>query len=768
MRWPFFLLLGVSAELALTAQEAGENAAPVVEPYLNKAEQARLATDKVLVSSQEVRQCFAAYMDSSLPSFVTSDALLNAYQVLFEETLRLQEGMQARYLRTLCQDLWRLLATVERMYRGDAAQIAAAKQRVRFVIGVALRLQGDELGACEASLKKAIETEVAAIEKAEGTGLAPWHGSSQRESSILVYTTFRPTGFYTTSERLERYFRARHWLQIVPFRLKHPEELLAYHMLEMVQTNPVGYGGRRDASLLPVGSDLATNDRLYHACSRLSLLPSRLGLADYESGLSANGISRQDEPPVLVDADFFRRHVEAVEESLAAGQDAGADRVQKTTPEPAYHVLSTFRLPEDAAFTFLERQGDASKAERSPGIAFMGWLGIPQAESLLEKQVGSKAMERLPALRPHPEDYGRAELMALPWWRRIYSGHLDVSLQYRAALRVLAEVDKRAPPFMQGEAWRTKTLQTVASGWAQTRHAWTLQGEYEFHVPWGTSGEKGFVEPVPEFFSHLAGVAGQMGGIAAEAEANSDPVAPMADSLKEISRMLRDTASKNATREEIASDVLWANENLAKFHGYGSGMDTDKATAADLKKLAAELDDLSVELERDARPGTPLWEKVQKERRRLDQLWHALEVLCLQLSILAEKQLQQVPLNEDDGRLIEHICYDLSAFMFYSGAALKHPVDNALRIARMATDPYSKTSLYVGTGRPRLMYVLYPWQGKEVLCRGVVMPYHEVRDKQALTDEEWQKRQQGDSRAAVPEWLRSLVPVQNVQLTGRE
>jgi hypothetical protein len=778
MCWLTILLLGLLAELSLAAQEAGNGVFPAdstfstEKPDLSEAEQARLKTDKVLVSRQEVRQCFTAYMDGSYPRFVTSDAVLNAYHVLFEETLRQQEEMQSRHVRTLCKDLWLLLATAERMYRGDAAQIAAAKQRARFVIGVALCLQGDELGTCEADLKQAIEAEVAAIEKAEGQHKPPLLGPPEPDFTALDYTLFRPVGFYANTPRLQRYFRALRWLQLVPFRVDHAEELLAYHMLEMVKTNPVGWAGAKvDASLLPVGCDTATHERLYHAFLQREIMGCHFGLVMQEGDLTHSVISRQDQLPVRVDADFPRTHVEDVGRIQNAGRNTGNDRVRQTMPNAEnreFRVLSAFRLPEDAALTFLGRLNNDTKTERSPGLEFMGWLGIPQAESLLQKQMGSKTMGDLLPVRPHIEDYGDAKRAAIPWWRRIYGGYMDVSLQYRAALRMLAEVDKRAPKFMQGELWRTKTLQTVAASWAQERHAWILQAKPEVHVMSAAPPEKGFVEPVPEFFLRLARVASLLNGMAANAEVNNDPVAPVIESLKEESRRLRETASSKATREEIFDHVWSASESLARFHGYGAGVDPDNATAADLKKLAAELDALSAELEHDARPGTLLWEKLQQQRIHTDQLWHSLEVLCLRLAMLAEKQLQQVPLNEDDQSFIQNIGYELSAIMLYRGQAMMFPLDDAPRIARIASDPRSGSVLQVGIGRPRLMFVLYPWQGKEILCRGVVMPYHEVRDKQTLTDAEWRQRQQGDSREGIPEWLRQLVPADEIVLKTRE
>ena len=771
MRWLTFLLLGLLAELSLAAQEAGNGDSPTAKPDLSEAEQARLKIDKALVSRQEVQQCFSAYMDGSYPRFVTSDAVLNAYHVLFEETLRQQEEMQARHVRSLCKDLWHLLATAERMYRGDAAQIAAAKQRARFVIGVALRLQGDELGACEADLKQAIDVEVAAIEKAAGTRKPPLLGPPEPDFTALDYTLFRPVGFYANVSRLQRYFRALRWLQLVPFRTDHAEELLAYHMLEMVKTNPVGWAGVKvDAGMLPVGCDTATHERLHHSLYHCSLMGRQLGLVSDESDLTNSVISGQDVLPVRVNADFYGTHIEDVDGRQNAGRNTGNDRVRQTTPNAGkreFRVLGAFRLPEDAALTFFNRLERDSKTERSPGLEFMGWLGIPLAESLLAKQAGTKTMSNLLPLRPHLEDYGNPKLAAIPWWRRISDGDGDVSLQYRAALRMLAEVDERAPQFMLGELWRTKTLQTVAASWAQERHAWILQAKPEVHFAGAAPQQKGFVEPAPEFFLRLARAANLLNGMAASAEANNDPVAPEIESLKEESRMLRETASTKATREEIFYNVWSANESLARFHGFGAGIDPQIATTADLKKLAAELDALSAALEHEAKPGTLLWEKVQQRRIHTDRLWHSLEVLCMRLAMLAEKQLQQVPLNEGDGHFIEHIGDELATIMLYRGQAMLHPPDNAPRIARIASDPRSGSVLQAGIGRPRLLFVLYPWQGKEILCRGVVMPYHEVKDRQTLTDAEWRQRQGGKSREGIPEWLGKLVPADEIVLKTR-
>lgn len=59
--------------------------------------------------------------------------------------------------------------------------------------------------------------------------------------------------------------------------------------------------------------------------------------------------------------------------------------------------------------------------------------------------------------------------------------------------------------------------------------------------------------------------------------------------------------------------------------------------------------------------------------------------------------------------------------------------------------------------RPRKLYVLYPWQGKPVLCLGVVMPYYEFVDKSRLTDASWKTRLDSKDRPPIPKWVSPIV-----------
>ena len=55
------------------------------------------------------------------------------------------------------------------------------------------------------------------------------------------------------------------------------------------------------------------------------------------------------------------------------------------------------------------------------------------------------------------------------------------------------------------------------------------------------------------------------------------------------------------------------------------------------------------------------------------------------------------------------------------------------------------------------MYVLYPWQGKTVLCEGAIMPYYEFVNDSRLTKEAWKEKLDSDRRPPIPGWFSSVV-----------
>jgi hypothetical protein len=95
----------------------------------------------------------------------------------------------------------------------------------------------------------------------------------------------------------------------------------------------------------------------------------------------------------------------------------------------------------------------------------------------------------------HPESF---------WSESFYNGWL-------AAIRSLDDPSEQAeyPATMQTDAWKRKTLNTQLASWAELRHDTIAYTKPSYSGSLGCEYPQAYVEPVPSFYAHMAGVAEQ-------------------------------------------------------------------------------------------------------------------------------------------------------------------------------------------------------------------------------------------------------------------
>lgn len=135
--------------------------------------------------------------------------------------------------------------------------------------------------------------------------------------------------------------------------------------------------------------------------------------------------------------------------------------------------------------------------------------------------------------------------------------------------------------------------------------------------------------------------------------------------------------------------------------------------------------------------------------------WGALLDICHQLETLAHKQLRGMSPAADEVKFIKTYGELLGGVMLYDGNSWEVPRDDAPKITSVFNQP-GRGFLLAGIGRPREIRVLYPWKGKEIECRGAVMPYHEMRSDRHLTDSEWRETLKSKEPPQTPEWLKPV------------
>lgn len=160
----------------------------------------------------------------------------------------------------------------------------------------------------------------------------------------------------------------------------------------------------------------------------------------------------------------------------------------------------------------------------------------------------------------------------------------------------------------------------------------------------------------------------------------------------------------------------------------------------------------------DSRKKLPTIEKdlVCKSGLLAEARRRAAILLAVAHALLADHDGDEVLETLDDE--ITSYGQTLGLVMGCEGHAYLNPPDNAPKIADVFTAPAKGKHLEVGIGRPRALWVLYPWHGESILCRGAVLPYHEFLSSTRLTDGEWRARLASGHEPAPPAWLSPLKP----------
>lgn len=199
-----------------------------------------------------------------------------------------------------------------------------------------------------------------------------------------------------------------------------------------------------------------------------------------------------------------------------------------------------------------------------------------------------------------------------------------------------------------------------------------------------------------------------------------------------------------------------ASERGAEFRRFG--LDADEASE-NIKalRIIAKSDKYQELLQSIYRPLNQLLQAGTAER---EKQWVGLAAMCRTLERLAYKQLRKMEFSEADREFIRG--YGPHLAWFYECGSYIGPPDNAPKAATLASFQQNAAAPamaweHAALGRPWSIYVLYPWQGKELLCRGGVFSYYEPLAARPLTDAEWQERLDAPSPPQLPAWTAPVV-----------
>lgn len=699
----------------------------------------RLQRDKLMIEDVQLKQVFEAYTEPSGPVFVTSDVLLNAFIVLFEETMREVELRRAGQLRIALESL---VETCRRemasgFNRYSAEELRSGWELAQRVVGPAACLLGTDAAFFDEAVQGDIAAEVARIEEADAVALPGWLGSPRPSLPAIDYRSMRPIGLYDGSEVLRDYFRAVRWLQTVPLRADVDDELTAIALLGYAH----GRGGWKLLNDFTVWWGRPDDRGLQEASSEFQ-------------NLLSSGVSRGQEPNWAVNLAqkrgwLLRDRMEKDDWSRLRNTGEFPEGVADELARVRFRVLPGFRLPDALAL-----QGDGEPGAFRSGLVVAAMLGSDLAWRELESRGLAREDEYVAEARAEWRPEGAR-------WKNppsLYDDYLEVL----AALVEPAEPD--APEFMNNAAWATKSCQTVMAGWAQMRHAASLQAKESALYMGLTMVPPGFVEPNPDFHHRFANLITRVLAELEEERVFEPSVAVEVDRLRRAADAMEALGLHRAGATEADFKSLTEDEQreyqaalrAGSEESYDGqillGTDSDSPTAFTeahskfLQRLRQQADDLAAGRVSPSRGDGEL------ERR-----WRSLERIARQLEAMVHKQLRGREWTPGEEGFLKGIGEAIGGVMGYAGNSWLTPRDDAPRWATALKDPAHDRLLAVGTGRPRLIHVLYPWNGHDVLCHGAVMTYYEYAARERLTDGEWLELLDSAEAPALPEWVESIL-----------
>lgn len=562
---------------------------------LNDAQRQALEANGFVVVPDKAPQIYSIYKSASdwgWPAFVTTDAVLHAYHVLYNYALRQAELQRlVPALSSLTQTM--LDASLEQEDATSGEVRLAAQNSVAF-FSVAQQLL-DPGAPIPAEVEDKVEAELELIMAHSGIAESPIFGTEED------YSQYVPRGHYTRNETFERYFRAMMWLGRMPFLLRPgdtPEATeegrqltrQAILIVDALQHATVGdesaltvweriylptaffVGSTDDLSVYDYAqlmadiygdsfkpSDLEDVKSLDHFIeSALHLRPPRI--------VSSPVDDREDESVVtegfrfmgqrfVFDSYIFQQLVyDRVRAYLGTGQPFTA------VPAPSGFIRG-FPLGLDVASVF----GAEGALEIMHADGDTEYEGYEEQMTLLRQEVGNFPPEQ--------------------WSENLYWNWLH-------SLRpLLRQKDQPYPAFMRNPAWVDKDLQTFLGSWTELRHDTLLYAKQSMTIK-ATSAQqepqrpRGYVEPQPDVYSRLASLSRQMKEGLQSYELLTVEMESKLEQMEEVLKSLEAISLKELKGQTLSEDDYYL---IQRFGHIMEGLTTFSTVTDD--QLSSEADE---------------------------------------------------------------------------------------------------------------------------------------------------------------------------------
>ena len=438
-----------------------------------------------------------------IPSFVTSDAVLHAYHVLYDLALREVEVVSFWDLLGNLTDA--LLDTSFSQYEAAPEgrwKDAALRNLMYFTVANKL-LDNDTMipPTYPAEVEPAVDNVLQLID-AHSEMTSDWFMNYEED-----FTQFVPRGHYTRSEQLEKYFQAMMWFGRVSFRLQPelPPTPNEKGMNNTAQAILISLALTENVPGLPgTPSGLDVWDALYEPTAFFVGSADDLVPSEYLT-IIQNIYGSEVQMPDLDNDMLLEQFIDdalALREPLILGHPVYVDKTMSQTIGLRFmgqrYIPDSYILGQ-LVYKYVGTAGDPRDMPK--GLDVMAALGSDRAWELLDDEKDyTNYVSQMEMLWNMVGNITESE-----WTHNLYY----LWLYY--LLPLLSDPGDGYPVFMQSEAWVDKQLSTALASWTELRHDTILYAKQSYTWLRGLPEPvKGYVEPVPSLYARLASLCQMM------------------------------------------------------------------------------------------------------------------------------------------------------------------------------------------------------------------------------------------------------------------
>jgi len=453
---------------------------------------ALLLQNHFTVKRSRYKQLYDIYNYSTwdgIPIFVTTDAVLHIYHVLFDRLLT--EIEVQKFVGALDLLTETLIDGTQSVFTqsGKPETREAARRNLAFLC-VAKKLLGGPGVTVPEAVSALVDSELVLISKHDDFYFSPIFGNFSK----LDYSQFKPRGHYTQNDTLRAYFKAMMWYGRMIFTME-PDlfgELARRHTLQALMLVQMLYGLEADGQSLfdlwkyiyePtvffVGNTDDPNVRDYKA------IADQIYGADFLS-LSPDSLANTS----LLDA--FMTEAQKLPEPKIPNYIYGT-----AIPYKGFRFMGQRFIPDSYMFAHLVFP-EVDGRLFPKGLDVMAILGSDRAYTLLDSLYHETSYptysEKIAEFKAEFAAKSPSDWVQNLYWNWLY-----------CLMPLLYKKGVGYPVFMQTTAWSDKELLTALASWAELRHDTILYAKQSV-TPVGISPEapKSYVEPNPHLYARLA------------------------------------------------------------------------------------------------------------------------------------------------------------------------------------------------------------------------------------------------------------------------